>query len=93
MSSIFFHLEVPQGYELIKIIEAIQELMFPGTHVEVLKEYLWLAEKYYGTDAWHALFNLGHDHQGPYQYYNGVVVTWSSLLLNQPSCTKPFGVR
>lgn len=87
MTRVLFSLELPLGYESIKTIEAIQELIFPGSHDDVTKDYLRLAERYYGTDTWKIISILGRHHRGPYQYHNGAVVTWSSSLLNHQNST------
>lgn len=63
-------------YRPEEILEAIQELIFPGVH-NLPGDRLKVAERYFGSDAWFMISALGRDHSSPFSYKNGVVQTWS----------------
>lgn len=72
------------------IINAIQELIYPGKY-NLDKRTLDRAEEYFGTEAWHMISSLGSDHNHPFIYHNGVVATWSNFTLNQLMSTRYSG--
>lgn len=64
------------------ILRAMQELIFPGTH-DCPREWLDIAERHFGTEAWFVISALGRNHSYPLHYKNGVVQTWSEYTSNQ----------
>lgn len=72
------------------IINAIQELIYPGLY-DLDKKTLDRAKRYEGTDAWYMISRLGPNHNHPFLYHNGVVATWSNYTLNQLMSMPSFG--
>ncbi|ANZ49107.1 hypothetical protein FDI85_gp260 [Erwinia phage Machina] len=89
MTRVFFELNLKTKRGYIGphwiIINAIQELIYPGTF-NLEKRLLERAEEYFGTDAWYMIAKLGPNHRHPFIYHNGVVETWSSYTSNQLMC-------
>lgn len=93
MTRVFFEFPLPQcgvvgPYWLI--INAIQELIFPGKF-DLSKKVLDVAKRYDGTDAWFTIARLGPNHRHSFTYHNGVVETWSEYTLSQLMCMQSFG--
>ncbi len=85
MTRMFFNFS-PGTNELIvpadTLLCAIQEVIYPGTH-EFPREWIRIAESYFGTEAWFVISALGRNHSYPFHYKNGVVQTWSEYTSNQ----------
>jgi len=65
------------------LINAMQELLYPGMHPDIPSCVLDHAERYFGSSAWFMLYSLGRNHYQPFYFSNGVVLTWSNYTSNQ----------
>lgn len=65
------------------LVNAMQELLYPGMHPDIPSTVLKHAERYFGSSAWYMLYSLGRNHYQPFYFSNGVVLTWSNYTSNQ----------
>ncbi|QBP07667.1 hypothetical protein HOV30_gp009 [Erwinia phage Derbicus] len=78
---------------LIELAQAIENLIYPGRHLQVSDAYNTFAEAFFATDLWYMISILGEEAPLLFKEINGALVACTTLNSTQLTYMVGSGMR
>ncbi|AFO71229.1 hypothetical protein CR5_009 [Cronobacter phage CR5] len=77
----------------VELARAIENLIYPGRHLDISDAYNTFAEAFFATDLWFTISTLGQEKPLYFKEINGALVACTTLNSTQLTFMVGFGMR